>query len=55
MIILAARKARVIDPMPVGWRDAIRLAKNCLLFWESEVRDAGKLRDVVIRIEKGVE
>lgn len=55
VIILAARKARVIDPMPVGWRDAIRLAKNCLLFWESEVRDAGKLRDVVMRVEKGVE
>lgn len=55
VIILAARKARVIDPMPLGWRDAIRLAKNCLLFWESEVRDAGKLRDVVMRVEKGVE
>lgn len=55
VIILAAKKAGVIDPMPVGWRDAIRLAKNCLLFWESEVRDAGKLREVVMTVEKDVE
>lgn len=55
VIILAARKARVLDPMPQGWREAIRLAGNCLLFWESEVRDAGKLREVVMRVEKGVD
>lgn len=55
VIILAARRARVLDPMPNRWRDAIRLAKSCLSFWESEVRDAGKLKEVVMRVEGWVE
>lgn len=51
VIILAVKKLRVLEPMPYKWGEAITLAKSCLSYWESEVRDAGKLKEAIEKVE----
>jgi hypothetical protein len=52
LVLVAAKRAGM--SMPERWRDAVGVARNCLLYWESEVRDAGALRRVVERVEREV-
>ncbi|PWW80694.1 hypothetical protein C7212DRAFT_274012 [Tuber magnatum] len=52
LVLGAAKIAGMM--MPAGWRDAITAARNCLVYWESEVRDAGALRKVVEAVEREI-
>ncbi|RPB00497.1 hypothetical protein L873DRAFT_770758 [Choiromyces venosus 120613-1] len=52
LVLGAARMAGM--RMPEGWREAVTAAKNCLVYWESEVRDAGALKGVVEKVERQV-
>ncbi|KAG0137436.1 hypothetical protein HOY82DRAFT_372808 [Tuber indicum] len=52
-LVLGAAKMAGMK-MPEGWRDAITAARNYLVYWESEVRDAGALKKVVEAVERKI-
>lgn len=51
LVLGAAAKAGM--GMPERWKEAVTAARDFLVYWQSEVRDAGPLRKVVEAVQRG--